>query len=88
MPQSGETILSHAEERFGPNGKPKAVLLTHCHFGALVKLIERREVLVNGYKLEFPFLTGKNNYPDSDPSLEGGALAKIPHIYPIEPNDI
>jgi glyoxylase-like metal-dependent hydrolase (beta-lactamase superfamily II) len=54
----------------------------------LVKLIERWDVPVYAHKLEFPYLTGKKSYPDSDPSVEGGALAKISPIYPTEPVDI
>ena len=80
-----------AEKRFGKNAKPAAIILTHGHFdhvGGIVDLLERWKVPVYAHPLEMPFLTGKEAYPEPDPSVEGGMLAKLSSIYPHEPIDI
>jgi glyoxylase-like metal-dependent hydrolase (beta-lactamase superfamily II) len=91
MPDSGEKILEVAEERFGKNNPPAAIILTHGHFdhvGGITFLIKKWGVSVYAHPLEFPFLTGEQAYPEPDPSVEGGVLAKLSSIYPIEPVDI
>ena len=91
MPKSGNEIISVAEKRFGKGTKPSCILLTHGHFdhvGSLVHLIEAWDVPVYAHPLEFPFLTGAEDYPEPDTSVEGGMLAKISSIYPHEAIDI
>jgi glyoxylase-like metal-dependent hydrolase (beta-lactamase superfamily II) len=92
MPKSGSTIIKAAEERFGKGAKPEAILLTHGHFdhvGSIVHLLEEwKGVPVYAHPQEFPFLTGQQAYPEPDPTVEGGMLAKISKIYPHEPIDI
>jgi len=92
MPKSGENIIKAAEERFGKDTKPEAIILTHGHFdhvGAIVHLLEKwKGVPVYAHTAEFPFLTGKEAYPEPDPTVEGGMLAKISKIYPHEPINI
>jgi glyoxylase-like metal-dependent hydrolase (beta-lactamase superfamily II) len=91
MPKSGNKIIEECSERFPRNGRPMAIILTHGHFdhvGSLVRLIEEWEVPVYAHPLEFPFLTGRQAYPEPDTSVEGGMLAKISSIYPHEPIDI
>jgi glyoxylase-like metal-dependent hydrolase (beta-lactamase superfamily II) len=91
MPGSGEKILEVAEERFGKNNPPAAIILTHGHFdhvGGITFLIKTWGVSVYAHPLEFPFLTGEHSYPEPDPSVEGGVLAKLSSIYPTEPVDI
>jgi glyoxylase-like metal-dependent hydrolase (beta-lactamase superfamily II) len=92
MPKSGKQIIAAAEERFGKGSKPEAILLTHGHFdhvGSIVHLLEEwKGVPVYAHVMEFPFLTGELAYPDPDPTVEGGMLAKISSIYPHEPIDI
>lgn len=92
MPKSGSAIIAAAEERFGKGTKPEAVLLTHGHFdhvGSIVHLLEEwKGVPVYAHPEEFPFLTGQKAYPEPDPTVEGGMLAKISKIYPHEPVDI
>ena len=91
MPESANAILAAVEKRFGKQSRPAAVLLTHGHFdhvGGLIDLIEEWQVPVYAHPLEFPYLTGEKSYPEPDPSVEGGALAKLSFIYPTEPINI
>lgn len=91
MPKSSSNIIEVAEKRFGKNAKPEAIILTHGHFdhvGGIVDLLERWKVPVYAHPLEMPFLTGKESYPEPDPTVEGGMLAKMSSIYPHEPIDI
>ena len=87
MPNSTEKILSEAEERFGAGHRLKAIILTHGHFdhvGAVIDLVEKYQVPVYAHEFEFPFLTGKMNYPEPDPSVEGGLVAKMSSLFPHE----
>lgn len=87
MPRSTDAILEAAEKLFGENNPPKAIILTHGHFdhvGALVELVERWDVNVFAHELEMPYLSGVKNYPDPDPTVDGGLLAKASKLYPNE----
>lgn len=91
MPKCGDEIVAAAEKRFGKDKPPKAIFLSHGHFdhvGGIVTLIEKWKVPVYAHPLEMPFLTGKQEYPEPDSSVEGGLLAKLSSIYPHEPIDI
>ncbi|MDM8100739.1 MULTISPECIES: MBL fold metallo-hydrolase [Oceanobacillus] len=91
MPKSADKIMAVTEERFGKNSRPKAIILTHGHFdhvGGLVNLVKHWNVPVYAHKLELPFLTGKKSYPEPDPSVEGGLVAKASSMFPNEPIDI
>jgi glyoxylase-like metal-dependent hydrolase (beta-lactamase superfamily II) len=91
MPKSAGKIIDAAEELFGENAKPKAIILTHGHFdhvGAIIDLVERWQVPVYAHTLEMPFLTGKEDYPKPDASVEGGLVAKISPTFPHEGIDL
>ncbi|KKK38526.1 metallo-beta-lactamase family protein [Mesobacillus campisalis] len=91
MPGSFEDIVALAEERFGSDAVPKAIILTHGHFdhvGALIELVNHWNVPVYAHELEIPFLTGQMNYPDPDPTVEGGMVAKMSPLFPNEAIDI
>lgn len=91
MPKGGDDIRLVAEDRFGFGSKPAAVILTHGHFdhvGGIVYLIEHWNVPVYAHPLEFPYLTDGLSYPEPDPTVEGGMLAKISSMYPNEPINI
>lgn len=88
MPDSASEIISIAEDRFGSNVRPKAIILTHGHFdhvGAIIELIRYWKVPVFAHELEIPYLTGQKNYPKPDPSVEGGMVAKMSSLFPNEP---
>ncbi len=90
MPGSGDDILKAAKRRFGDKN-PSAIILTHGHFdhvGSIVQLLETWKVPVYAHLNEFPFLTGVQAYPEPDTSVQGGMLAKISSIYPVEPINI
>lgn len=88
MPGSAEEMIAVCEERFGKDSRPKAILLTHGHFdhvGAIVELVEHWNVPVYAHELEMLFLTGQKSYPEPDPSVEGGMVAKMSPLFPNEP---
>src|SRR5687768_13447221 len=65
-------ITDAAQQRFGPDSRPAAIILTHGHFdhvGALKELAERWGVPVYAHKLEFPYLNGRSAYPPPDPTV-------------------
>src|SRR5690625_2132629 len=88
MPGSADRIIKLAEERFGVNRPPKAIVLTHGHFdhvGAIIDLVERWDVPVYAHERELPYLTGRTRYEAPDPTVEGGLVAKLSFTFPIEP---
>lgn len=88
MPGSADDIISVVEEQFGKGSMPKAIILTHGHFdhvGAIIELVNKWQVPIYAHELEMPFLTGKQSYPDPDPTVEGGMVAKMSPLFPNEP---
>ncbi|HEX2222838.1 MAG TPA: MBL fold metallo-hydrolase [Thermoanaerobaculia bacterium] len=91
MPTSGRRIVEAAEECFGRGARPAAILLTHGHFdhrGAVRQLAEMWDVPVYAHRLELPYLTGLSDYPPPDPSVGGGAMARLSPLFPRRPIDL
>ncbi|MBU8916986.1 MBL fold metallo-hydrolase [Bacillus sp. FJAT-29953] len=88
MTGSADEIIGAAEERFGEGCRPKAIILTHGHFdhvGAIIELVNHWQVPVYAHEIELPYLTGQRSYPEPDPSVEGGMVAKMSPLFPNEP---
>ncbi len=85
---SAERIASAAAMRFGRDARPAAIILTHGHFdhvGAVRELAARWNVPVYAHELEMPYLTGRSAYPPPDPTVGGGAMARLARLYPRGP---
>lgn len=88
---SGEQILKTAEERFGPDRPPGAIILTHGHFdhiGSARRLAEHWSVPIYAHEKELPYLTGAADYPPPDPTVGGGLLALVSPLYPNDAVDL
>lgn len=83
-------ISRWAADFFGGEA-PSAILLTHAHFdhvGALGTLLERWNVPVYAHEVELPYITGALEYPEPDPSVGGGLMARLASLYPRGPIDV
>ncbi len=90
MPGSAEPIINVAEERFGADQPPAAIVLTHGHFdhvGSIIELLQRWDVPVYAHHAELPYLTGAEAYLPADPSV-GGMVSRLSPWFPNEPIDI
>lgn len=88
---SSERIATAAARLFGPDARPAAIVLTHGHFdhvGALRQLAERWDVPIYAHELELPYLTGLSAYPPPDPTVGGGAMARLAGLYPRGPENV
>lgn len=80
-------IRRAAEDRFGPEAKPKAIVLTHGHpdhAGSALDLATDWNVKVYAPKLEVSFVSGTSQYPPPDPTAPG-VLALISRFVKPEP---
>ena len=87
---SAGLIAAAAAQRFGADARPSAIVLTHGHFdhvGALSTLATQWDVPIFAHPLELPYLTGRSAYPPPDPTVGGGALARLSPLYPRGPWD-
>lgn len=88
MPGSADRIIEEAERRYGEGNNPKGIVLTHGHFdhvGAIIELVRYWNVPVYAHELEMPYITGKQSYPEQDPTIDSGLIAKMSPIFPIRP---
>lgn len=91
MPGFGPKIVQVAEERFGKGARPRAIILTHGHFdhrGSIHELAETWDCVVYAHPMEMPYLTGDSAYPPPDPTVPGGAMARLSFMYPRQPIDL
>jgi glyoxylase-like metal-dependent hydrolase (beta-lactamase superfamily II) len=91
MPRCSKEIIETAENIFGPNSRPKAIMLTHGHFdhvGSIIELIDHWDIPAFAHSLEYTYLIGEREYPEADSSVEGGFIAKISPLFPNEPINI
>lgn len=88
---SAPYIFQLAEERYGRGSKPHAIILTHGHFdhvGAVVELVNAWQVPVYAHELELPYLTGQQNYPMPDPTVDNGLIARMSVFFPHNAIDL
>ncbi|WP_186576411.1 MBL fold metallo-hydrolase [Aquibacillus kalidii] len=91
MPRSSQKIIDEAEQRFGDDNPPKAILLTHGHFdhvGSITDLVNYWNVPVYAHSLEMPYLTGKQSYPKGDPTVDGGLISEVSPLFPNHSIDL
>lgn len=91
LPGAAARIIEAAGERFGHGERPAAIILTHGHFdhvGSVRELADHWNVPVYAHELEMPYLTGKSEYPPPDPTVGGGAMARLSRLYPRGPIDL
>jgi glyoxylase-like metal-dependent hydrolase (beta-lactamase superfamily II) len=79
-----DRIRKIAEEHFGEDANPEAIILTHGHFdhaGSAGALAEYWRVNIYAHRLELPYLTGESKYPPPDPTV-GGFMAQMIRLFP------
>jgi glyoxylase-like metal-dependent hydrolase (beta-lactamase superfamily II) len=88
---SAGKIIAMAEDLFGEDLPPAAIILTHGHFdhtGAIKDLLKKWPVDVYAHPLELPYLTGLSAYPPPDPTAGGGAMSVFSFLYPKKAIDL
>ncbi|MBB6449525.1 glyoxylase-like metal-dependent hydrolase (beta-lactamase superfamily II) [Geomicrobium halophilum] len=87
MPKCRDDLIGSLEKEFNEVQPPQAIILTHGHFdhvGAVAELADEWQVPVFAHSLEIPYLTGEKDYPEPDPGVEGGLVAKVSRSFPNE----
>jgi len=88
---TAQAIVRGAEQRFGKGARPSAIILTHGHFdhvGALHELLDEWDVPVYAHSSELPYLSGRESYPDPDPTVGGGMMSALSRFFPRGPIDV
>ena len=86
LPFTAGMIRRWVEQHF--SGPPNAIVLTHGHFdhvSASPVLAEDWGVPVYAHPLEFPYLTGEQEYPKPNAGAGGGLMSLLSPLYPKGP---
>lgn len=87
VPAFAAYIKRAAQQRYGLDARPEAIILTHGHFdhsGSALALAREWDVPVYAHALELPYVTGESLYAPFDPTVGGFlafALRFIPQTY-------
>jgi glyoxylase-like metal-dependent hydrolase (beta-lactamase superfamily II) len=89
LPMSAGRIRNWVDREYGH--PPSAILQTHGHFdhtGALKELSDEWDIPIYAHADEFPYLTGRSQYPPPDPGVGGGLMSVMSPLYPRGPVDV
>ena len=89
IPFSASRIRAWADKTFGR--PPNAIVLTHGHFdhvSAASDLADQWDIPIYAHPLEFPFLTGKQEYPAPNWAAGGGVMPLLSPTLPRGPIDL
>jgi glyoxylase-like metal-dependent hydrolase (beta-lactamase superfamily II) len=89
LPFSASYIRRWAENQFST--PPNALILTHGHFdhvSAARDLAEGWNIPIYAHPLEFPYLTGRKQYPEPNVGAGGGMMTLLSPLYPRGPIDV
>ena len=89
LPHSAAYIRKWAEKNFSTT--PNAIVLTHGHFdhvSAARELAEEWKIPIYAHPLEFPYLTGREEYPAPNWHAGGGAMSLLSPTLPKGPIDL
>jgi glyoxylase-like metal-dependent hydrolase (beta-lactamase superfamily II) len=86
LPLTETFIRRWAEKHF--SNPPNAIFLTHGHFdhvSAAKALADHWNVPIYAHTLEFPYLTGQQEYPAPNVGAGGGLMSLLSPLYPRGP---
>jgi glyoxylase-like metal-dependent hydrolase (beta-lactamase superfamily II) len=89
-PGNERGLRSAAEQRFGANARPRAIILTHGHFdhaGSAAPLADLWDVPIYAHARELDFLTGRAHYPPMDYSSPG-FFTQLSRVFPTRTVDL
>jgi glyoxylase-like metal-dependent hydrolase (beta-lactamase superfamily II) len=89
LPFSASYIRRWAENQFST--PPNALILTHGHFdhvSAARDLAEGWNIPIYAHPLEFPYLTGRKQYPEPNVGAGGGMMTLLSPLYPRGPINV
>ena len=89
LPMSAGKIKRWANENFST--APNAIVLTHGHFdhvSAAKELAQGWDVSIYAHPLEFPYLTGQQEYPGPNWKAGGGLMSLTSPTLPKGPIDV
>ncbi|MBH1939820.1 MBL fold metallo-hydrolase [Mobilitalea sibirica] len=87
LENSYDSIIKTTEDLFGKESRPRFIILTHGHFdhiGCVKKLSDHWNVKIYAHENEIPYVTGEKNYPEPDPKVDEGLVAKMSPTFPSE----
>lgn len=89
IPYSARYIRNWGERTFGEPAS--AIVLTHGHFdhvSGAADLAQAWSIPIYAHPLEFPYLTGKKEYPAPQTGAGGGLMSVLAPLYPRGPVDL